>query len=116
MQEGQPCPCAAAAVEHREARLAPQPRQHLAEHLADEALRRRRVIEVAVVDAAVDQAVEALPLPFEQAGAHELPSPGPPAWRSSSERCRRPSRRRTAERRVGKECVSTCRYRWSPYL
>src|SRR3546814_14240620 len=23
--------------------------------------------------------------------------------------------RRTAERRVGKECVSTCRSRWSPY-
>src|SRR3546814_16240112 len=22
---------------------------------------------------------------------------------------------RPAERRVGKECVSTCRYRWSPY-
>src|SRR3546814_17515768 len=22
---------------------------------------------------------------------------------------------RTEERRVGKECVSTCRYRWSPY-
>src|SRR3546814_4951450 len=24
-------------------------------------------------------------------------------------------RRRSAERRVGKECVSTCRSRWSPY-
>src|SRR3546814_1122229 len=23
---------------------------------------------------------------------------------------------RSEERRVGKECVSTCRYRWSPYL
>src|SRR3546814_13199553 len=23
--------------------------------------------------------------------------------------------RRAEERRVGKECVSTCRYRWSPY-
>src|SRR3546814_7257417 len=23
--------------------------------------------------------------------------------------------RRSDERRVGKECVSTCRYRWSPY-
>src|SRR3546814_17910357 len=23
--------------------------------------------------------------------------------------------RRSEERRVGKECVSTCRYRWSPY-
>src|SRR3546814_19513068 len=25
------------------------------------------------------------------------------------------TRRRSEERRVGKECVSTCRYRWSPY-
>src|SRR3546814_10345686 len=25
------------------------------------------------------------------------------------------SRQRSEERRVGKECVSTCRYRWSPY-
>src|SRR3546814_15989794 len=25
------------------------------------------------------------------------------------------SRERSEERRVGKECVSTCRYRWSPY-
>src|SRR3546814_13378669 len=27
----------------------------------------------------------------------------------------RPSTARSEERRVGKECVSTCRYRWSPY-
>src|SRR3546814_14251327 len=27
----------------------------------------------------------------------------------------RPERRRSEERRVGKECVSTCRSRWSPY-
>src|SRR3546814_15900983 len=26
-----------------------------------------------------------------------------------------PRRNRSEERRVGKECVSTCRYRWSPY-
>src|SRR3546814_12712357 len=25
------------------------------------------------------------------------------------------NRNRSEERRVGKECVSTCRYRWSPY-
>src|SRR3546814_3209907 len=25
------------------------------------------------------------------------------------------SNARSAERRVGRECVSTCRYRWSPY-
>src|SRR3546814_19292625 len=27
----------------------------------------------------------------------------------------RPGQRRSEERRVGKECVSTCRSRWSPY-
>src|SRR3546814_12889398 len=27
----------------------------------------------------------------------------------------RPPRKRSEERRVGKECVSTCRSRWSPY-
>src|SRR3546814_14886200 len=27
----------------------------------------------------------------------------------------RPQDDRSEERRVGKECVSTCRYRWSPY-
>src|SRR3546814_19992928 len=26
-----------------------------------------------------------------------------------------PQRRRSEELRVGKECVSTCKYRWSPY-
>src|SRR3546814_3934048 len=26
-----------------------------------------------------------------------------------------PANERSEERRVGKECVSTCRYRWSPY-
>src|SRR3546814_12412803 len=26
-----------------------------------------------------------------------------------------PASRRSEERRVGKECVSTCRFRWSPY-
>src|SRR3546814_5682474 len=27
----------------------------------------------------------------------------------------RSTEKRSEERRVGKECVSTCRYRWSPY-
>src|SRR3546814_7712960 len=34
------------------------------------------------------------------------------AFRRSAER---PEFRRSEERRVGKECVSTCRSRWSPY-
>src|SRR3546814_12850904 len=36
------------------------------------------------------------------------PTPHPP----SASRCLG----RSEERRVGKECVSTCRFRWSPYL
>src|SRR3546814_4407569 len=31
------------------------------------------------------------------------------------EREQRTAGERSEERRVGKECVSTCRYRWSPY-
>src|SRR3546814_6085520 len=31
-------------------------------------------------------------------------------------RVRQPRADRSEERRVGKECVSTCRSRWSPYL
>src|SRR3546814_6174057 len=52
------------------------------------------------------------------------------AWRSAPPACRagaaswarrggngdsRPAHGRSEERRVGKECVSTCRSRWSPY-
>src|SRR3546814_6775396 len=40
-------------------------------------------------------------------------------WRSSSSSrgspIWKPASRRSEERRVGKECVSTCRSRWSPY-
>src|SRR3546814_5203661 len=36
-------------------------------------------------------------------------------WRLPAPRCRRRSITRSEERRVGKECVSTCRSRWSPY-
>src|SRR3546814_6740575 len=37
--------------------------------------------------------------------------PADRAWRGSPPSCRG----RSEERRVGKECVSTCRSRWSPY-
>src|SRR3546814_14364908 len=37
-------------------------------------------------------------------------------WETSlPTRSRRPLAERSEERRGGKECVSTCRYRWSPY-
>src|SRR3546814_6451735 len=43
-----------------------------------------------------------------------------PIWRASAEAIAPPSQtfcpiQRSEERRVGKECVSTCRSRWSPY-
>src|SRR3546814_13279227 len=38
-----------------------------------------------------------------------------PGWQISSNWVT-PSTVRSEERRVGKECVSTCRYRWSPSL
>src|SRR3546814_8636614 len=51
----------------------------------------------------------------------EAPAPNT-GWRCarlnplrSSQICCLGSRRRSEERRVGKECVSTCRSRWSPY-
>src|SRR3546814_3141991 len=34
----------------------------------------------------------------------------------SIQACESPGWARSEERRVGKECVSTCRSRWSPYL
>src|SRR3546814_16766007 len=38
------------------------------------------------------------------------------AWeRQQNENPNRPVEKRSEERRVGKECVSTCRSRWSPY-
>src|SRR3546814_20810638 len=49
----------------------------------------------------------------------------PESWRGSAKLSSHPTSRRltrspslilrSEERRVGKECVSTCRYRWSPY-
>src|SRR3546814_13426902 len=36
-------------------------------------------------------------------------------WRHSTINCAQAARIRSEERRGGKECVSTCRSRWSPY-
>src|SRR3546814_3970325 len=59
----------------------------------------------------------ALPISEQERGRY-----GESAWKHQPSKyggCRRPSapvkRRRSEERRVGKECVSTCRSRWSPY-
>src|SRR3546814_11166401 len=51
-------------------------------------------------------------------GEDDAPS-GPPDTRPTAATRRLPfverESERSKERRVGKECVSTCRYRWSPY-
>src|SRR3546814_19620771 len=44
---------------------------------------------------------------------HPIPRPPDSRWDSSPPA--RPPTTRSEERRVGKECVSTCRSRWSPY-
>src|SRR3546814_15942517 len=47
--------------------------------------------------------------------AQEHPRRIAPWSRDTAARPLTPPHRRSEERRVGKECVSTCRYRWSPY-
>src|SRR3546814_13232231 len=43
------------------------------------------------------------------------PEAGPPAPIGRGDARAEIDQRRSEERRVGKECVSTCRSRWSPY-
>src|SRR3546814_3333270 len=55
---------------------------------------------------------------FESVRAHQIiPYRNSPSALRSRLKADRPRRewRRSEERRVGKECVSTCRSRWSPY-
>ena len=60
-------------------------------------------------------AIRAEPKPLEPAlRSDELPVDPKPGWRFSRLRPRRPGRR-SEERRVGKECLTQCRSRWSPY-
>src|SRR3546814_15367464 len=61
-------------------------------------------------------------LPYAPLPPNPLPDPAPPAARLSSaapRSCKKGFQRRQAdrseERRVGKECVSTCRSRWYQY-
>src|SRR3546814_2827297 len=48
---------------------------------------------------------------------HQLPDMAAAAAEQAHRRCQviAPHAARSEERRVGKECVSTCRSRWSPY-
>src|SRR3546814_11012862 len=69
---------------------------HLIELAAVHELRRLRDVAVEAEDVVVGSAVAAQ---AEEADLDELPQ----------------AALRSEERRVGKECVSTCRSRWSPY-
>src|SRR3546814_15157682 len=46
---------------------------------------------------------------------HEVEKPARLAGEHAHRRCAHVQQMRSDERRVGKECVSTCRSRWSPY-
>src|SRR3546814_3449592 len=80
---------------------------------------RRRHTRCALVTGVQTCALPIYPSP------RELPSPRPPPstpWEWATllfRKCQRPqcdgTLDRSEERRVGKECVSTCRSRWSPY-
>src|SRR3546814_5731965 len=87
---------------------------------AREALRQREAGELgaAIARELTKFSPEAAALDLTTAGAHydpvELLRPGWPVHRELDQLgARAPGR--SAERRVGKECVSTCRSRWSPY-
>src|SRR3546814_13102491 len=68
--------------------------------------------ELAEIVGAADQAAESL----SDATADDHIVIGAAALRRAPRRVEdRRARPRSEERRVGKECVSTCRSRWSPY-
>src|SRR3546814_11621958 len=61
------------------------------------------------------QAPTRLPEPVNSAQAEWFPRPAADGWLYFGSRRPGGLGKRSEERRVGKECVSTCRYRWSPY-
>src|SRR3546814_12415161 len=65
--------------------------------------RPRRIVKIHLVDVAVRYGIVAIAIPF-----------GIPA-RDAEGQLIVDERNRSEERRVGKECVSKCRSRWSPY-
>src|SRR3546814_12413921 len=82
----------------------------------------RRQVDHAIFNAAIITHKHGQCLTLRQRHKTELPQHGLPLWHQyDSSTGREPgqhSRRRgqrSEERRVGKECVSTCRSRWSPY-
>src|SRR3546814_4443966 len=76
----------------------------------------RRIGEVLLADhrEVAELQPELIARHFSEAG---LPEEALPFWTRAAERAlkRSANYERSEERRVGKECVSTCRSRWSPY-
>src|SRR3546814_18225254 len=73
-----------------------------------------QAVDAARVVDRINQSAPRLEVERQRAGAEmnvEVEQPGLAARLFAD----RPGERRSEERRVGKECVSTCRSRWSPY-
>src|SRR3546814_18754139 len=72
----------------------------------------RRPVAGGAAEILVDEPAEAAKGAYFRLGAMEAsPSGHLLAWSADDDG----SERRSEERRVGQECVSPCRYRWSPY-
>src|SRR3546814_20877516 len=71
--------------------------------------------ELAFAAEGVDDMIDEMSAIFRhQPGSPSSASPAP-LWKAARASLAARSISRSEERRVGKECVSTCRSRWSPY-
>src|SRR3546814_3438674 len=73
--------------------------------------KQKTAYEMRISDWSSDVCSSDLPRRPKSGFPSRLPQSG---YHGASTRCRAPPAR-SEERRVGKECVSTCRSRWSPY-
>src|SRR3546814_3810655 len=72
--------------------------------------KQKTAYEMRISDWSSDVCSSDLDGPFFESGFYPLEAPVDPFWA-----IRAGLELRSEERRVGKECVSTCRSRWSPY-
>src|SRR3546814_14740433 len=77
--------------------------------------RRHRDRDTADTTGAMAAIVTGTGFGFDQIAAHTQIAGNDPAGRAIKRAFGVVDRKRSEERRVGKECVSTCRSRWSPY-
>src|SRR3546814_10651428 len=79
---------------------------------------RRRHTRCALVTGVQTCALPIFPFPLNLRSSSRCETPARRDGRRNARWPRRPPpapRGRSEERRVGKECVSTCRFRWQPY-